>query len=234
MVTTVMALDLDTIQAIDQRVLAMLKQDIQYGTVADRTYDNNALVVFDGSSQAVPVKVFGNVETYAGDRVGLVKFGSYWIVIGSMARRLPSYAWAEAFQSNTGTISGITITDIPNPVTFTFRKWWNTTRVKTVIHGSAWLGAGTGGAQAMDFGARFTSDLGTLDAQITSMYFNAEQFHLPMSGEVPVAGATTWDGVGLPAGTYTVKVWWRCWGTGVIHVDAQDWIRLSCTEVAPA
>lgn len=227
-----MFVDDDMIALVDQRIAAAFKQERRWGTVSARTFDNWAMVAFDGETAAVPVKV-GNTEAYAGDRVGLIKIGDYWTVVETLTRRWQSYGWAAAFQSNTGIITGSAITDIPNAVTFTFVKRWNTTRVKVVIHGSAWLGTGTGGAQAMDFGVRFTSELGSLDAQITSMYFNQEQVHVAMTGEVAVAGATGWDGVGLPAGSYTVKVWWRCWGTGTIHVDSQDWIRMSCTEVSP-
>lgn len=58
------------------------------GTVAEVTpASNRAQVQMDGSGLAVPVKVFGDVSCAPGDRVGLLKIGTDWTVIGTYTRR---------------------------------------------------------------------------------------------------------------------------------------------------
>ena len=44
-------------------------------------------MLFRSSSLSIPVKVFGNVRVLGNDRVGLVKFGAEWIVVGNYTRR---------------------------------------------------------------------------------------------------------------------------------------------------
>jgi hypothetical protein len=57
------------------------------GTVASRTGATTALVVFDGSAQVSPVKVFGDITIDEGDRVGLVRVGVDWTIVGTFTRR---------------------------------------------------------------------------------------------------------------------------------------------------
>jgi hypothetical protein len=55
--------------------------------VVRRTGPTTALVTYDGSSLAAPVKVFGDVNIAEGDRVGLLRLGVDWTVIGTFTRR---------------------------------------------------------------------------------------------------------------------------------------------------
>jgi len=57
------------------------------GTVVYRTGATTAQITLDGSALAMPVKVFGDVELLAGDRVGLLRIGTDWTVIGTFTRR---------------------------------------------------------------------------------------------------------------------------------------------------
>jgi len=57
------------------------------GTINYRTGSTTCMVTLDGSALAVPVKVFGDVEVMEGDRVGLVRIGSEWTVVGTFTRR---------------------------------------------------------------------------------------------------------------------------------------------------
>jgi hypothetical protein len=76
----------EIIQAIDARVMQGERAEHQVGTVTETDSAGNAQVVFDGSQGDIPVKVAGNVDAQVGDRVVLVRFGVWWIVIGTMRR----------------------------------------------------------------------------------------------------------------------------------------------------
>jgi len=76
----------------DKRIAAFAKSGAQLtgasaGTAVYRTGATTCQVTLDGSALAVPVKVFGDVEVLAGDRVGLVRIGTDWTVIGTYTRR---------------------------------------------------------------------------------------------------------------------------------------------------
>jgi hypothetical protein len=70
---------------IDARVNAGRERTTAVGTLAERTSATRALVLFDGSSVAAPVKMFSAALAEEGDRVGLVKFGSDWVIVGAFA-----------------------------------------------------------------------------------------------------------------------------------------------------
>lgn len=57
------------------------------GTVVHRDSLSVCQVTLDGSALAVPVKVLGAVELLAGDRVGLLRIGTDWVVIDTFTRR---------------------------------------------------------------------------------------------------------------------------------------------------
>lgn len=57
------------------------------GTINYRTGSTTCMCTLDGSELAVPVKVFGDVEIAEGDRVGLVRIGAEWTVVGTFTRR---------------------------------------------------------------------------------------------------------------------------------------------------
>jgi hypothetical protein len=82
-----MALAQDMIDLINEQIRASQTQLTSAATVVRRTGATTALVTFDGSALAVPVKVFGDVNIDEGDRVGLVRLGVDWTVVGTFTRR---------------------------------------------------------------------------------------------------------------------------------------------------
>lgn len=79
-------------QRADQRIAAYAAGAAQLsgasgGTVVQRTGRTTCLITLDGSALAVPVKVFGDVEIMEGDRVGVVRIGLDWTVVGTFTRR---------------------------------------------------------------------------------------------------------------------------------------------------
>jgi hypothetical protein len=82
------ALNSDLLDIIDARIASMMPRMSAVGTIIEWT-PPAAMVLFDGSTLAVPVKVFNDVDGRAGDRCGLMKFGHDWAVTGSFGARWP-------------------------------------------------------------------------------------------------------------------------------------------------
>ena len=78
-----MTFNSDLLTTIDDRVARGQERITAMGTLIDTPVGTDATVIVDGSSTAVAVKVFKTVKCRGGDRVGLVKFGSKWTVVGS-------------------------------------------------------------------------------------------------------------------------------------------------------
>lgn len=82
-----MAYAQDLVDLIDARIKAALKDVTAVGSVVTRTGNTTASVTFDGSNKATPVKCFGDVNVDQGDRVGMVRLGVDWTIIGTFTRR---------------------------------------------------------------------------------------------------------------------------------------------------
>src|SRR4051794_39978115 len=87
---------LSMVELIDSRVDHSQPALTHFGTVAGRSTGSLdadgaywANVIFDGSDgTSVPVKCFATVLILPGDRVGLVKFGADWIIVGNYTARV--------------------------------------------------------------------------------------------------------------------------------------------------
>jgi hypothetical protein len=77
----------DLIDVIDARITEHEASVTAVGTVVTRTGNTTAMITFDGSALAVPVKCFGDVNVDEGDRVGLARLGVDWTIIGTFTRR---------------------------------------------------------------------------------------------------------------------------------------------------
>ena len=83
-----MTLAQNMVAVIDERIVALLDaMETAAGSVVTRTGNTTAMVTFDGSSLPVPVKCFGDVNVDEGDRVGMVRIGVDWTIIGTFTRR---------------------------------------------------------------------------------------------------------------------------------------------------
>ena len=80
----------DLLDLIDSRVRDSGEQILAMGTAQTGTdkATNTVYVMMDGSGMAVPVKAFRSVTVVPGARVGLAKFGSQWVVVGTYASHL--------------------------------------------------------------------------------------------------------------------------------------------------
>lgn len=102
-----MAFNLDILDTIDDRVAkaVALFREVDMGTCVERTSDTSAMVLFDGSSLAVPVKLAGGVDVRAEDRVVMLRAGVDWVVVASFAYRAKPEFLVNGTQNRTRTNS---------------------------------------------------------------------------------------------------------------------------------
>jgi hypothetical protein len=215
----------DLLRAIDERISSRRERVTAVGTVTSRSAVstvNTLDVAMDGSSLALPVKQFAGVLARAGDRVGLVKFGSEWVVVGSFGRLAPESAGV-ALSATIGSTTSATYTPTPGAESFTFVKDWDDTKVRL----RADVGCYASGAvnTAVFIGLHF--------AQLSTTYDVGYLMHSNLSIHNMVSGHH--PGVsGIPAGTYTVGLQWkRTTGAGSLSQDMNDWISIGASEVGP-
>src|SRR4051794_37251256 len=131
---------------IDSRVDQAQPRVTHFGTVTDRStgsLDPNgaawATVVFDGSAGAtVEVKCFTSVLVAAGDRVGLVKFGRDWIIVGNYsARTLADVLVSGAFPS--GSTSSASYADMPGSPAVTLTKVCDDTVLRVALFAAGFI-----------------------------------------------------------------------------------------------
>ena len=72
----------ELLNIIDYRIDSKAERVTALATVVEWS-TTAAMVLFDGAGLAVPVKTFGGVAAAVGSRVGLMRFGSTWTIIGS-------------------------------------------------------------------------------------------------------------------------------------------------------
>lgn len=213
----------DWLGLIDDRIRALVQRSSAVGTVSTRPTDTALTVTFDGSTQAVPVKVFGDVDAYPGDRVGLLRFGSDWVVVGTYTRRYPS-EWTMAGQGSGQSTTAGAYENISG-ITGTFVKRDNATRVRASWNGTHWNG-GVNTAE-LYIGVKLTA---LSDATVYGPQTIGELYHNPTNGHI---GGFTYF-TGLPAGSYTLQyMWYRAGGTGTPQLTTDDWYSATVKEVGP-
>lgn len=111
-----MAYNSDLLAIIDARIDQKNERLTAVGTVVDWT-PPTAMVQFDGSALAVPVKVFGGITADVEHRVGLERFGTDWTVIGSF--QAPTRGFVAKSIRNTPSANFTTTEVIVQSVTFT-------------------------------------------------------------------------------------------------------------------
>lgn len=215
----------DMLRVIDERIASRRDRVTAVGTVASRSAVSTVTaldVTFDGSSLAVPVKQFGGVKARAGDRVGLVKFGSEWVVVGSFTAFIQEDVGLQA-PATIGSTTSATYTATAGNESFQFVKAWDDTLVKLRVDVGAYLTTTTG--TTMQLGLSF-AELGTT-YDVALFVFNSLVVHGIVSGVHPGVS-------GIPAGNYTVGLRWkRPAGTGTLNQDTNDWVSIGASEVGP-
>lgn len=73
------------IDTIDARIRTASKRDIVMGTAVTNPdwVTHSLMCTMDGDPLAIPAKTWGNLMITQGDRVGLIRFGSDWICVGT-------------------------------------------------------------------------------------------------------------------------------------------------------
>lgn len=218
---------------IDAQIAKAQDRITAAGTVTSVTSITRAMVVFDGSAVAVPVKVWTNVPLAPDARVGLIRFGSDWVVIGSntapaaVVRPLASVSVGSTIAVSGTTTSG-TLTAMPGSPAVVIDKVYDdslllvfvaATFYATIANTFGSLGCKVDGPSA----SGVTSNVGAL-------FFNAANTNM----HCQIAGVCSPGGAGWVAGTYTITAaWGRAAGTGTLTQDTNDWVSLMVEEIAP-
>ncbi len=211
---------------IDERVRAGLRLVTKMGTVTARdTTGARAMVTMDGSSGVpLPAKCFETVVVQDGDRVGLVRFESDWIIVGNYTlRTLGTAHYVQEFSSN-GTVTSATYIDISSSPTVVATKYRDTTQFRVRLSMSMYA---TATVSIFYIGVRFNEPLtGTsFDMNIIRWPFHVANVHIGNSGTITTVGS-------IPAGTWTITGrWLRISGTGVGTVNSDDQISIEAEEV---
>jgi hypothetical protein len=215
----------DLIRLVDQRIRAALVTTRAVGTVVDRaTSGFTCSVVLDGSTVAVPAKMFGWSRLEENDRVALMMFGSDWVVVGSYDDRgLGEASRRGAFAPNTTTSASYVDADSSAVVTFTKVK--DATALRMILDATLWTTAINTEAEIglrVSDGASFN-----VDYTLASLYIN------PAGQHVQLAGIS--HAIGVPAATYTISLRWRrAQGTGTLTVGTDDIYCMMAEEIRRA
>ncbi len=80
----------EALDLVDERIKSNQERAFALGTAQSATdkSTNTVNVMMDGSGVAVPCKAFRSLTVLPGARVGLAKFGTQWIVVGTYATHL--------------------------------------------------------------------------------------------------------------------------------------------------
>lgn len=208
------------LRTIDQRIVANRDTNRVMGTVVSTdTVNLRAMAVFDGSAQAMPVKMAGHVHATEGDRVMIDKYGHDWVIMGSFSRRTYGRS-ADTVPAQSGSTTSGTYSAIPGAPSYAFVKRWDNTYV-TVMQA---ITAHTDVANtAVGFGVSFNGGtvLDTVPVMMAVAFIHTA-----------AVGAETF--AGIPAGTYSVVPHWRrIAGSGSVLHSANDTASLSIAEIEP-
>lgn len=212
------------LEVIEQRIRALAQASLAVGTVM--SVDTTALraaVTFDGSSLAVPVKMFGHVDAVEGDRVGLQKFGTDWVIVGAYARRWQAVGGVHQLSAG-GTMSSTTYADLPGSPQFTFTKRWSTSAVLMGIVSEVLTD--TANTKAV-FGLEWVDGTG-----VTFNTYNLAWLEMVSAFNVGTIAGINAGITGIPAGVWTVKGKWARWlGAGAIGQNTDIGIGIFAMEV---
>lgn len=219
------------IELIDERIRRAEAAEIKMGTCVSRDDAGpGAMILFsDGSTVAVPVKVFGQVVLNPGMRCGVIRYGTEWVVMGTFASPslgyINQFAFAPATVPTVATGAFIDVAGF-DPVTFT--KLYDNTSIE-IQHTCG--GFADVGQTKVRWGVRFTQTRGNtpytaLDYQTCYIDFSVANMHM---------SHTSLHSISLvPAGTYTVTTRWkRTGGTGIISTSGDDLYSLALREYVP-
>lgn len=185
-------------------------------------------VSFDPGGTAQPVKCFESVLVDVGDRVGLIKYESEWIVTGNYSRReLGGALYCEQFAGSATTTSA-TFVDMPgSPTAEVTMKYRDDSLLRVQADVSLYA---TVVSTVVEIAAYVASADGTVgyDEVLFRRAINEANSHRDMGGGSETA-------VGYVGGQgYSVTLRWRrVSGTGTLTSDTNDSAMLRVDEVMP-
>lgn len=223
------------IALIDGRVDQSRSRVTHFGTVTDRATGsldpdgaNGATVVLDGSpGTTVPVKCFASVLVAGGDRVGLVKFGGDWIIVGNYTGRALADAFTDAGVSGSADNTTTTIIDMPGSPAVTYTKMRDDTIMRFRV--ALTMQSTTSTAATVPLvGVRVTSADGvTAYDQDVGFYVFTSISRAFFAREREASSAH-------PAGVYTATGRWRRnSGASTLTINSGDSIQITAREVWP-
>jgi hypothetical protein len=223
--------DQGIIDVIDARIAKATRRRDAFGTITVRdTTGPGAMVTFDGSTAAVPCKIFGHVHCFEGDRVALRLVETTWCVIGTFARRelAEAYDWQIGTSPASATTSA-TFVDMPNaPTVATFSKRYDGTAIRLSLYTTLWTSVADTDAQV---GVRIAGRTGTETAStFTPIDILTGRLQLDVAFvRGTIAGSKR---VVIPAGEYTFTARWkRTAGTGELRQDDRDHSTVEADEI---
>lgn len=181
-----------------------------------------AMVTQDGAQTPTPVKVMGHVHCRAGDRVGVGKWGE-WYVCGVFGRVA---GLAEAYVSQAGQVGSASTSwaDLPGSPGGTFSKRWTASQVAVdvAVSGYSTLTGSVINVGITKDGGSTTDKVFDFQAAVNSGN-SADLNRHSISG----TGQFAWA-----AGTYTWRLRWMLAGGGqAFQTDADDWVSARLREV---
>jgi hypothetical protein len=233
------SLSTEILNVIDQRILAYAQQPFAMGTVDSRASSGSAgTVVFDGDSNAVPVKFLANVHVFPPDRVLMVRVAGSsqrqpdvddtrkpspgeWVVVGGFTRRegYPGgYTMSRGIISTPTNTTLATFITLPDAPALSFTKQYDDTAVLLMNLTGSFSNTATAPIE-------HAMQLNGTDYVTGGTVFSSAH-HSPINGIALVTG--------VPAGTYSIAARWRSKTAGVqVSVNAGDYWSFSAEEIAP-
>lgn len=198
----------------------------KFGIVNSVTPDRlRAVVTMSDATAGSPVKVTGGCWPRAGDKVGLIRFGSEWYVTHILSRVAgPNFASYSA-ASGGGTTTSTTPVDLPGAPTFAFTKQWSGSPIMLGMWSSMFqtLASGTIGLHMA-----FVDAAAATTTYLVYAHGEAGNGARELLGGVRTIPDATYTSA-LPAGPYTVRLRWST-AAGQLNQNTADWISAAVTE----
>jgi hypothetical protein len=215
----------DQLDAVDEMISSSRTDIRAVGTVqAVTTSSFLAQVIMDGTSVAVPAKLFQHTWCEVGDRVALDLYGSDWFVSGVMKVTPFERSWRESsLQTNgsSGSTSSGSYADMPGNPSWTVNKQFDSTKLRHDFACSMYADAI---GRSVTLGVQLSGGT-TLDV-VKGHWANT-------GGSLPGIRMFIVGWVyqtGIDAGTYTAEARWKQTG-GVITTDSDDRWSFSTREL---
>jgi len=210
---------------VDGRIDAAAGRNTHMGTVASRsTTGAYAEVIFDGTSGVpAPVKCFEHVLLAPGDRVGMVKFGSDWVIVGNYSIRALANVFNQYLFGTLTQITGTTFQDMDSSPGLTYTKMRDATIMRYTMGVS---GACTTPPNIWRMGFHVSSADGVTSYDQEVGYHKLDvttRQHFLRARMASSAHA---------AGVYSIVArWTKISGSGFIQTDSADSVEMWAEEI---